>query len=122
MTGVQTCALPIFQGPLGMSRYVMGVLVKIGVDEIDRLVLGIVVGLALFRCELGRHHLTAAIKRGGDDMCAFLQAETDKRLHHGHGAVKAVPQPLPALGRQAALVDPDMFPADSALEHLQRRI
>ena len=38
-----------FQRALGLCGHVMGVLVEIGVDEIDGLVLCIVVSLALFR-------------------------------------------------------------------------
>jgi hypothetical protein len=41
------------QGALGVGPNVVGVFVEVAVDQVDRLVLGIVIGLALFRSQLG---------------------------------------------------------------------
>src|ERR1700691_6038306 len=49
---------------LGMGRDQMGIAVEIGVDAIDRLVLGGVIGVALLRRQMRRDHLAAAIEFG----------------------------------------------------------
>jgi len=46
--------------------------------------------LALFRRQTGRDHFAAAVKLRRDDVCAKLQTQADERLHHGHGAMRAV--------------------------------
>ena len=38
------------------------VFVEVGVDQIDGLVLGVVIGLALFGRQIGRDHFAAAIE------------------------------------------------------------
>jgi len=77
------------QRPLGMRGHVVGVFVEIGIDHINRPVLGVVVGLALLSREIGRDHFAAAVERGSDDVGAFLEAQADERLHHGHSASAA---------------------------------
>src|SRR5215813_6406828 len=42
------------QGALGVGGDVVGVFVEVGVDQVDRLVLGIVIRLALLRRQIGR--------------------------------------------------------------------
>ena len=42
-----------FQGALGLGRDVVGVFVEVAVNQVDRLVLGIVICLALLRSQIG---------------------------------------------------------------------
>ena len=97
------------QRALGVRRDVVGVFVEVGVDQIDRLVLGLVERLALLVVEAGRHHLAAAVERGRHDVRALLQGEADERLHHGDGAIGAVFQAVPAHLRQPAVDQLDVL-------------
>ena len=53
---------------LGVRGNVVRIFVEIAVDQIDRRILGIVIGLALLGGEIGRYHLAAAIERSRDDV------------------------------------------------------
>src|ERR1041385_526175 len=63
--------------PLGMGGNVMGILIEIGVDEIDSFVFGVVISLPLFRRQFRRHNFAPAIERGRNDVRAFLEPKAD---------------------------------------------
>src|SRR6266700_6641081 len=62
---------------LGMGGDMVRIFVEVGIDQIDRHVLGVVISLAPVGCEIGRDDLAAAIERGRDDMRALLETKTD---------------------------------------------
>src|SRR6476660_220155 len=97
----------------------MGVLVEIGVDEIHRLILSSVVGIALFSRQPWRDHFASPIELGGYDMRALLEAQTDERFHDCDYAIGAVFQSLPSLEWEAALLDLEVVLSHRAFKHLQ---
>jgi len=50
------------QRAFGMGSHMMRIFVKVSVDQIHRYVLGIVVGFARLRCQIGSHDFAASIK------------------------------------------------------------
>src|SRR5215471_11464657 len=79
------------QGALGVGRDVVGVFVKVGVDQVDGLVLGVVIGLALLRRQIGRDDLAATIEGA-----AMIWAPS-LRPRLMNGSITAIARAVPSL-------------------------